>query len=159
MAMNVTEVVWKEYHAKLHAFVRRRIDDHAIVDDIIQDVFLKTYTRLSSLKDEATLESWLYQITRNAVIDHYRTQKPSEELPEWISQPETNLNDQAKQDLETCLMPMINQLPGSTDFIRDISKASKRGCKRAENILVWCKISGSAWPEIIERNDARLLSI
>jgi RNA polymerase sigma-70 factor (ECF subfamily) len=111
MAMNVTEVVWKEYHAKLHTFVRRRIDDHAIVDDIIQDVFLKTYIRLSSLKDEATLESWLYQITRNAVIDHYRTQKPSEELPEWISQPETNLNDQAKQDLETCLMPMINQLP------------------------------------------------
>jgi RNA polymerase sigma-70 factor (ECF subfamily) len=74
-------------------------------------VFLKTYTPLCSLKDEATLESWLYQITRNAVIDHYRTQKPSEELPEWISQPETNLNDQAKQDLETYLMPMINQLP------------------------------------------------
>lgn len=46
------------------------------VDDTLQNVFLKMHTGLVSLKDETKLQSWLYQIVRNAIIDYYRSQKP-----------------------------------------------------------------------------------
>lgn len=109
--INVTEKVWKEYHSKLLAFVAKRIDDRTTAEDILQDVFVKIHSQINSLQEEEKLESWLYQITKNAVIDHYRTRKPSVDLPEWLSQPEADPTAQARQELEACLRPMIEQLP------------------------------------------------
>lgn len=109
--MNVIEKVWMEYHSRLLAFITKRVDDRSIAEDILQDVFVKIHSQMGSLKEETKLESWLYQITRNAVIDYYRTRKSSVELPEWLSQPVTDPGDQAKQELEACLRPMIDRLP------------------------------------------------
>jgi len=109
--INVTEEVWKEYHTKLLAFVAKRVDDSSVAEDILQDVFVKIHSRMDSLQEAEKLESWLYQITRNAVIDHYRIRKPSVDVPEWISQPEVDSSVQARKELEECLRPMIEQLP------------------------------------------------
>jgi len=109
--INKTETVWKEYHSKLLAFIAERVGDRSAAEDILQDVFAKIHSRMDSLQEEEKLESWLYQITRNAVIDFYRTRKPSVDLPEWISQPEADPSAQARQELEACLRPMIEQLP------------------------------------------------
>lgn len=109
--MNDVEKLWKEYHAKLRAFIARRIDDQFAVDDVLHDVFLKMNAKLDSLKEETKLESWLYQITRNAVIDYYRAQKPAAALPEWLAQPEAEPAEQASREIAACLRPMIEQLP------------------------------------------------
>lgn len=109
--MNTTEKLWIEYHKRLLSFIRKRVNDDAAADDILQDIFVKIHSRIDTLEEETRLESWLYQIARNAVIDHYRTQKPSEELPEWIAQQNIDKNEQAKQELEACLEPMIDLLP------------------------------------------------
>ncbi len=84
--MNTTEDIWREYRERLRAFVKRRVKDPAATDDILQDVFIKMQTRLDSLKDKAKLQSWMYQITKNALIDYYRSKKPYESLPNWLSQ-------------------------------------------------------------------------
>jgi len=109
--INITERVWKEYHSKLLAFIAKRVDDHSVAEDILQNVFEKIHSRMDSLHEAEKLESWLYQITRNAVIDHYRTPKLSVDLPEWLSQPQADLSVQARQELEACLRPMIEQSP------------------------------------------------
>ncbi len=109
--MNITEKIWTEYHTKLLSFIRKRVNDDAVADDILQDIFVKIHSRIDALEEETKLESWLYQIARNAVIDHYRTQKPSEELPEWMAQQDINKNERAKQELAACLEPMVDLLP------------------------------------------------
>ena len=80
--MNTSEKVWQEYHPRLRAFVKSRIPDDMTADDVLQNVFLKMHTGLASLKDATKLQSWLYQIARNAIIDYYRSQKPTVEIPE-----------------------------------------------------------------------------
>ncbi len=109
--MKTSEKVWQEYHSRLRAFVKSRISDDAAVDDILQDVFLKMHMGLNSLKDEAKLQSWLYQITRNDIIDYYRSRKPSEDIPKWLPQPEPDSSEKAVQQLSDCLQPMIQLLP------------------------------------------------
>ncbi len=64
-----------------------------MADDIRQDIFVKIHSRIDTLEQEARLESWLYQIARNSVIDHYRTQKPSEPLPEWTAEKHIDNNE------------------------------------------------------------------
>ncbi len=83
--MNPTlEQIWHDFAGKLGQFIRSRVSDPATAEDILQDVFLKIQQRLGQLHDPAKLQSWIYHIARNAVIDHYRNRKKTEEVPETL---------------------------------------------------------------------------
>ena len=109
--MNTSEKVWQEYHSRLCAFIKNRIIDDTATDDILQNVFLKMHAGLASLKDETKLKSWLYQIARNAIIDYFRSQKPTVDIPEGFPQPESDPGEKVIQELSECLQPMIQLLP------------------------------------------------
>ena len=109
--MNTSEKVWQEYHSRLRSFIKSRIIDDTSADDILQNVFLKMHAGLVSLKDETKLQSWLYQIARNAVVDYYRSQRPTVELPDQLPQPVTDNLEKVTQELSECLRPMIQLLP------------------------------------------------
>lgn len=109
--MSTSELIWQEYHSKLHAFIKIRISDHAAAEDVLQNVFLKMHFGLASLKDNSKLKSWLYQIARNGIVDYFRSRKPTVELPDQLPQPETDPAERIIQELSDCLQPMIRQLP------------------------------------------------
>jgi len=70
-----------EMAPRLRAFLRRRVRDDATADDLTQDTLLKVYRSRNTLRDDARLEAWLYRVARTTLIDHYRRQRPTEELP------------------------------------------------------------------------------
>ena len=45
-------------------------NDH--VDDLVQEVFIKAWKSFDSFRSEAKVQTWLYRIARNTVIDYYR---------------------------------------------------------------------------------------
>ena len=110
MTEKTSEKIWREYHSKLAAFIRSRVAEE-VVDDLLQDVFMKIQLHLDTLQDDGKLESWLYQITRNAITDFYRSQRKTEALPEWLEQPQPEESDQIRKELSSCLEPMIQELP------------------------------------------------
>jgi RNA polymerase sigma-70 factor (ECF subfamily) len=81
---HVTEAIWMEFSTPLKQFILSRVSDEALAEDILQDVFLKIHARIDTLKDDTKIQSWIYQITRNAVIDYYRHQKIEVEIPETL---------------------------------------------------------------------------
>jgi len=64
--------IWIDLNEELYAFILGRIKDEHIAKDIHQEVFLKVQTKIHQLKHTSKLTSWVYQITRNSIIDHYR---------------------------------------------------------------------------------------
>ena len=109
--MNRIEQIWTEYHANLHSFIQRRVSDASISDDILQEVFIRVISRIDTLKDGSKIQSWLYQIARNTIIDHYRAHKVMEEVPETLVAEEVEPGEKARQEIERCLLPMIQSLP------------------------------------------------
>lgn len=81
-----TKQIWIEYHDKLSAFIRARVSDDVIIQDILQDIFIKIHSQIASLKEQTKLEAWIYQVTRNSIIDYYRSKKTIEKLPDWLEQ-------------------------------------------------------------------------
>ena len=67
-----TEQAWAALHTDIQAFVRRRVRDHADVEDVVQRVFLQVHRALPTLRDADRFHAWLYQTTRRAIADHYR---------------------------------------------------------------------------------------
>jgi len=109
--MTPTEHIWREYHTRLHGFIRSRVDDNSIADDILQDVFIRIHTKIHSLKQSSKIQHWIYQITRNAIVDYYRTRKKTEALPHTLAAPEPEPSDKARQEMEYCIQPVIQSLP------------------------------------------------
>jgi RNA polymerase sigma factor (sigma-70 family) len=58
--------------AALVAFVRSKIDDPDLAEDIVQDSLLRALRAAPDLRDDERMTAWLYQIVRNAVVDAYR---------------------------------------------------------------------------------------
>ncbi len=93
-----TERVWESFHAPLQQFIRRRVSDDAAAEDLLQEVFVRIHTHMETLEDSDRLESWIYQIARNAVIDHYRTRRQPAELTETAAlAPEEEEPDAAEE--------------------------------------------------------------
>ena len=74
-----------EFAPRLRAFIRRRVHNETTADDLAQETLLKVYRSRTTLRDNTKLEAWLYQIARGTIIDHYRRQRPLEELPAAIA--------------------------------------------------------------------------
>ena len=55
----------KKYQKPVHTLAWRKIGDFHIAEDITQEVFLKVYQRLHTLKDPNQFSGWLYVITAN----------------------------------------------------------------------------------------------
>ena len=79
------ERVYLEYREKVAAYVGSRVSDVHTAEDLVSSVFLKVYQNLDSFDESrASLSTWIYTITRNTVINHFRLQKPSYELDEGM---------------------------------------------------------------------------
>ena len=106
-----TETIWKDYHSRLHRFIENRVQDSSRADDILQDVFVRIHSHIDTLQEAGKIQSWVYQITRNAIIDHYRTDKKLAELPESLTADVDTLKEQIRQEVAHCLLPMVQSLP------------------------------------------------
>lgn len=100
---------WLEHKTGLRKYIIKRVQDPDAVDDILQDVYLKAFTKLHTLKFKASISSWLFCIAANAIADYYRSQKP------WIDihdehmayEPERN----CAVELTPCVQPFIADFP------------------------------------------------
>ncbi|UOE95140.1 RNA polymerase sigma factor SigZ [Alkalihalobacillus sp. LMS39] len=105
------EEIYKEFHKPLMVFIIKRVSNPNIAEDIAQDVFMKIAASITSLKEEEKIRSWIYNITRNAIIDYYRTKKPTTVLPGELVDDNQLENHDLSKELSACIRPMINQLP------------------------------------------------
>jgi RNA polymerase sigma-70 factor (ECF subfamily) len=117
-----SQKIWSEVQSGLRAFIAKRVANEAEADDIVQDVWLKMQRGLDGLKDQRRLISWIYQIARHAIIDHYRAPGRRREMPAGLaadleahqsSSTRTTASEdsgQLRTELAGCLRPMIERL-------------------------------------------------
>jgi RNA polymerase sigma-70 factor, ECF subfamily len=79
------------YEEKLSRYIRRISSfPPEDVEDILQEVFVKAYQNLKSFNPQMKFSSWIYRITHNQVISHWRKIKgrpnviSAEENNEWL---------------------------------------------------------------------------
>lgn len=104
------EAVWESLGAKLKRFILKRVGDEQLAEDILQEVFLKIHTNLGSLQDERKLQSWVYQITRNAIADHYRRPQQAQPLEDELFQNSADAVE-LESALAESLREMVDDLP------------------------------------------------
>ncbi|NML19635.1 sigma-70 family RNA polymerase sigma factor [Pseudoflavitalea sp. G-6-1-2] len=69
---NITQVI-NEYSKRLFGFIRKRVNNEADAEDIMQDVF---YQFVGNSQPIDQLSAWLFTVARNKITDRQRKHKP-----------------------------------------------------------------------------------
>jgi len=120
----MVENAWQEYHQRLFSFIRARVATSEEAEDILSDVYVKLAAH--SLKAHSSKEgqvgnvlSWLYTVTKNSIIDHYRSAKPQDDLPKDLMAEEPVAG--TYNALSGCILPMIQSLPENYRKVIELS--------------------------------------
>ena len=66
------EALYRQHKQTVYGLCLRNTHNVADAEDLTQEVFLKVYRRISSLRNHAAFKSWLYRVTMNAILMHFR---------------------------------------------------------------------------------------
>jgi RNA polymerase sigma-70 factor, ECF subfamily len=65
----------QKYHRPMIHFLYRMVGNHAVAEELAQEVFLRVYRARSSYRAEARFTTWLYRIATNLAVNHARDTK------------------------------------------------------------------------------------
>ena len=119
------QVLVERYQSRLFGLVRHYTRNPVEVEDIVQDAFLKAYSRLESFQRQSGFYTWLYRITLNTVLDFLkrsgRSPVQAVEDPELvdaapgdptssrnIARPDANLE---RQEIASVTHEVLGELP------------------------------------------------
>jgi RNA polymerase sigma-70 factor (ECF subfamily) len=69
---DLQERVYQEYYLLVYPTIYFILRDHAGVEDIIQESFLRAVRKAPTLKEKDKYEAWLKKLTRNVTLNHLR---------------------------------------------------------------------------------------
>lgn len=103
-----------EFHNLLYQYIAARIKDKDDAADVLQEVFIKISSKLDSLTDGSKLKSWIFTITRNAIIDYYRKNSANNKTDLTEKMAEETMTEEdvdITKGLDKCLKGFIYELP------------------------------------------------
>ena len=128
------EKIYHAYSGKVMGYLMARLQHRADAEDLCADVFEKVFRKIKDYDGEkASIGTWIFTITRNTLIDHYRKSKPSEELDE-------NLSDQT--EIDDGLL--------QTESLSELAAALRRLPQELTDIVVLRYYDGKPLTEIAE---------
>jgi RNA polymerase sigma factor (sigma-70 family) len=95
------EILYNRYYSKVLDKCYSLVKNRSLSEELAEDIFSKTFEKLSSFKNLSSFSSWLYSLSYNHCIDYLRLKKKlhypewqrEHELPEIIDEAEENMND------------------------------------------------------------------
>jgi len=89
--------LYRELFPPLYGFVRFRVRDAQVAEDLTAQVFERALARLATVREPERVRAWLFTIARNAIIDHRRRHRPMCDLADadalehlWADSPESD---------------------------------------------------------------------
>ena len=105
------EQLYLIYKAKVAAYVGSRISQTEDAEDLVSQIFTKVYQNLPAYDESrASLSTWIYSITRNTVIDYYRTNHLCDEWTKELASEEDFIEKILKEELLEELAAALEKL-------------------------------------------------
>jgi RNA polymerase sigma-70 factor (ECF subfamily) len=64
--------IFDRYHQQIYNFIKKQVNDHESVEDLVQEVFLRVYKSAKNFDVTKKFSSWVYKIALNEVKRHWK---------------------------------------------------------------------------------------
>lgn len=126
--MNCLTTAWTLHAAELRGWLRHRVGDTALADDLLQDLFLKALRQDKRFCELHNARAWLFEVARNLLVDQHRLAHPMVDLPKDLA---AQVDDADTVDaLATCLPRVLSEL--SPDDREAITWCDLQGMAQAD---------------------------
>jgi RNA polymerase sigma-70 factor (ECF subfamily) len=107
------EAPWRELADPLRRFLRSRVGDRDLAEDLLQEVFLRLHERREPIGELERIDAWLFRVARNVAIDHLRRRGALEldEHSEPSEEPRMVDDEHATRVLSAWLSGQVAKLP------------------------------------------------
>jgi len=117
-----------EQESAFRAFLRKRLSDDVVVEDLLQQSLMKAVERYHDLRKSDSAISWFYRILRNTVVDYYRSHAADHRKVDGLLQKmvvsgedQTPALDELRPTICACLGSLLQSIrPAYADLIRRI---------------------------------------
>lgn len=66
------KILYESYSEKIYKTAYMLVNDKIYAQDIVQEVFIKIYININTLKHNSAFNSWIYSITVNCCMKHIK---------------------------------------------------------------------------------------
>ena len=104
--------LWSRHEAELRRWLLSRAPVRSDVDDVLQDVFLKTLQQRERLTAIMQPRAWLFEVTRNTLTDRLRVSRNSLPLPADLDEmpAPAELAETVDRLAQACLPRVLSEL-------------------------------------------------
>lgn len=93
------ETLLARYRTAMQRHITRTIRDAAATDDLVQELFLRVWTRAEQWDGRGPVKAWLYRIATNLALNHLRSvrrhpQQPLQTAPKTLPKEDWNDDDE-----------------------------------------------------------------
>ena len=95
------QILVERYQSRLFALVRHYTKNPYEVEDVVQETFLKAFSRLDSFQHQSSFYTWIYRIATNTILDFLKRRGRSPvtavEDPELVQSNSTSAANSSSQ--------------------------------------------------------------
>jgi RNA polymerase sigma-70 factor, ECF subfamily len=136
----------QEHKNRIYTYVCRLTNDSPDAEDITQEVFIRAYQSMHGFRHDAALDTWLYRIATNLVIDRFRREKRA---PQWV--PVVGDSDEAIRDLPSFSRDGDPQAAAQlTELQRHVQKAVYSLPGKLRAVVVLHDMEGLSYEEVAQ---------
>ncbi len=139
-AVSDFEILITRYKDKIYTLVLGMVRDTGHAEDLVQEVFIKAYSKLGNFEQKSRFYTWLYRIAVNRSLDFIKSRdrgktQALEELPQ--------LDPEADRAGTNPLAPLLER-----EFIEKMEEALSALPPKFREILVLREVQGLSYEEI-----------
>lgn len=105
----LTTSAWQQHHSAVLGYLRRRVGDPMLAEDLAQEAFLRLHKARPPLAEPPQIRSWLLRAAHNLLVDHFRARKGEVPLDEALQVPARE--PAAWRAFEPCVETLAQRLP------------------------------------------------
>jgi RNA polymerase sigma-70 factor, ECF subfamily len=142
------ESLISKYQPKVFATARKYARLESEIEDIVQEVFLKAFTKLASFRGESPFEHWLMRLAVRTCYDYLRAHQRSREFAltqlsqeetGWIeNQPEVLQGDpEAAEAARLLVHRILEQLSPAARLVIQLLELEEKSIKEISELTGW----------------------
>lgn len=137
-SMDAYAKIYRSYSARIYVNILKMVKDENEAQELLQDVFLKVWTKRQLVDPQQSFRSYLFQIAKNTVYNFIRKRNLDRQVENYMKSHLQEGYCHIEEDLiikenEEWLLKTIEQLP-----------------PRRQQIFRLCKIEGKSYVEVSE---------
>jgi len=110
-------LIYNRYKARVYNYVFRMTGDNDLTEDIVQNVFMKLFENIESIKNKNSVAFWIFKTARNDLYKHFRKERVIRENSKIIEESilRNNLSDVSEiyelKEINNLVMRLLDEYP------------------------------------------------